>query len=106
MQVVAEGVETCEQLAFLQEQCCPEGQGYYFGRPVVAEEFAILLGRGRPAGAQYLQPQTWSSDWHGTAIFAACTGATPPPLARRARSSRSWRMRWRLLSLRRGVTAS
>jgi len=53
MQVVAEGVETCEQLAFLQEQCCPEGQGYYFGRPVVAEEFAILLGRGRPAGAVF-----------------------------------------------------
>jgi len=53
MQVVAEGVETSEQLAFLQEQCCPEGQGYYFGPPVVAEEFAILLGRGRPAGAVF-----------------------------------------------------
>jgi diguanylate cyclase (GGDEF)-like protein/PAS domain S-box-containing protein len=44
MGVVAEGVETREQLAFLQEQSCPEGQGYYFSRPVVAEEFTQLLG--------------------------------------------------------------
>jgi diguanylate cyclase (GGDEF)-like protein/PAS domain S-box-containing protein len=45
MRVVAEGVETREQLAFLQEQSCPEGQGYYFGRPVAAGEFTQLLGR-------------------------------------------------------------
>ena len=44
MGVVAEGVETQEQLAFLREQSCPEGQGYYFGRPVLAEEFPQLLG--------------------------------------------------------------
>jgi diguanylate cyclase (GGDEF)-like protein/PAS domain S-box-containing protein len=42
--VVAEGVETREQLAFLREQSCPEGQGYYFSRPVVAEAFTQLLG--------------------------------------------------------------
>jgi diguanylate cyclase (GGDEF)-like protein/PAS domain S-box-containing protein len=44
MGVVAEGVETREQLAFLQEQSCPEGQGYYFSRPVAPEEFSQLLG--------------------------------------------------------------
>jgi len=44
MGVVAEGVETQEQLAFLREQSCPEGQGYYFSRPVVAEAFTPLLG--------------------------------------------------------------
>ena len=46
MRVVAEGVETPEQLAFLREQSCPEGQGYYFSRPMAAKEFAILLGCG------------------------------------------------------------
>ena len=45
MRVVAEGVESREQLAFLHEQSCPEGQGYYFSRPLVAKEFAKLLGR-------------------------------------------------------------
>jgi len=44
MGVIAEGVETKEQLAFLREEHCPEGQGYYFSRPVVAEEFSKLLG--------------------------------------------------------------
>jgi len=41
--VVAEGIETREQLAFLQSHHCAEGQGYYFSRPVPAEEFATLL---------------------------------------------------------------
>jgi diguanylate cyclase (GGDEF)-like protein/PAS domain S-box-containing protein len=47
--VIAEGVETPEQLAFLQAQRCGEGQGYYFSRPVVAEQFAKLLETGTPA---------------------------------------------------------
>jgi EAL domain-containing protein (putative c-di-GMP-specific phosphodiesterase class I) len=41
--VVAEGVETPEQLAFLQFHGCHDGQGYYFSRPAVAEQFARLL---------------------------------------------------------------
>jgi diguanylate cyclase (GGDEF)-like protein/PAS domain S-box-containing protein len=40
MRVVAEGVETEEQVAFLREQNCPEGQGYYFSPAVAAGEFA------------------------------------------------------------------
>jgi diguanylate cyclase len=44
--VVAEGIETPQQLAFLQSRHCAEGQGYYFGRPVPAEEFASLLKTG------------------------------------------------------------
>jgi diguanylate cyclase (GGDEF)-like protein/PAS domain S-box-containing protein len=44
--VSAEGVETWEQLAFLRAEHCGEGQGYYFGRPVVAEEYATLLRNG------------------------------------------------------------
>jgi diguanylate cyclase (GGDEF)-like protein/PAS domain S-box-containing protein len=41
--VIAEGVETREQLAFLQARQCREGQGYYFSPPLDAEEFASLL---------------------------------------------------------------
>jgi diguanylate cyclase (GGDEF)-like protein/PAS domain S-box-containing protein len=44
--IIAEGVETQEQLAFLQANGCDEGQGYYFSRPVVAQQFAKLLETG------------------------------------------------------------
>ena len=46
LRVVAEGVETSEQYAFLLAQHCDEGQGYYFGRPAVAETIATLLQTG------------------------------------------------------------
>jgi EAL domain-containing protein (putative c-di-GMP-specific phosphodiesterase class I) len=41
--IIGEGVETLEQLAFLQAHDCDEGQGYYFSRPVVPEQLAKLL---------------------------------------------------------------
>jgi diguanylate cyclase (GGDEF)-like protein len=43
MEVVAEGVETEEQLAFLQSEKCDKIQGYLFSRPVPEEEFIKLL---------------------------------------------------------------
>jgi diguanylate cyclase (GGDEF)-like protein/PAS domain S-box-containing protein len=45
LRVVAEGIETRRQLAFLVDHNCPEGQGYYFSRPVAPDEFAVLLSR-------------------------------------------------------------
>jgi diguanylate cyclase (GGDEF)-like protein/PAS domain S-box-containing protein len=48
LRVVAEGVETQEELAFLRANQCDEAQGYYFSRPVVAQEFARLLETGIP----------------------------------------------------------
>jgi diguanylate cyclase (GGDEF)-like protein len=48
MRVVAEGVETREQLQVLQQHGCPQGQGYYFCQPVPAEEFGQLLERDAP----------------------------------------------------------
>jgi len=41
--VVAEGVETKEQAAFLQEQICDEMQGFYFSKPLAPHQFAALL---------------------------------------------------------------
>ena len=46
LRVVAEGVETQEELAFLQDLQCDEAQGYFFSRPVDAREFAGLLKSG------------------------------------------------------------
>lgn len=43
LSVVAEGVETREQLDFLKSNGCTEVQGYYFSKPVTAEEFTELL---------------------------------------------------------------
>jgi len=47
LRVVAEGVETPEELAFLQAHQCDEAQGYYFSRPVRPAQLAGLLRTGR-----------------------------------------------------------
>jgi EAL domain-containing protein (putative c-di-GMP-specific phosphodiesterase class I) len=46
LRVVAEGVETQEELAFLQAHQCDEAQGYYFSRPLAAPQFVQLLHVG------------------------------------------------------------
>jgi diguanylate cyclase (GGDEF)-like protein/PAS domain S-box-containing protein len=46
LRVVAEGVETQEDLAFLQAHQCDEAQGYYFSPAVPPEKFAKLLLTG------------------------------------------------------------
>ena len=42
--VIAEGVETAEQLAFLREQHCDQMQGYYLSRPLPVEDFENFAG--------------------------------------------------------------
>jgi EAL domain-containing protein (putative c-di-GMP-specific phosphodiesterase class I) len=48
LRAIAEGVETSEELAFLQAHDCDAAQGYYFSRPVPADQFAGLLKTGIP----------------------------------------------------------
>ena len=51
LRVIAEGVETLEELAFLRAYRCDEAQGYYFSRPVLPQQFATLLRNGIPESA-------------------------------------------------------
>ena len=46
LNVVAEGVETLGQLNFLKTQNCDQIQGFYFSKPLSAEDFAIHLKNG------------------------------------------------------------
>jgi len=43
--VIAEGVETAEQFDILKSLGCPQGQGFYLGRPVSAKEFEEMFIR-------------------------------------------------------------
>ncbi|MDD2308649.1 MAG: EAL domain-containing protein [Desulfuromonadaceae bacterium] len=55
MELVAEGVETEEQLAYLAERGCQVIQGYYFSKPLSADDFALFCS-GRNGGVP-LNPQ-------------------------------------------------
>jgi diguanylate cyclase (GGDEF)-like protein len=46
MVAIAEGIETAEQLEKIKECSCPEGQGFYFARPLGLNAITTLLRRG------------------------------------------------------------
>lgn len=48
--VMAEGVETAEQLAYLKAHGCAEVQGYYFSKPLPVEQFQVFLGEYASGG--------------------------------------------------------
>ncbi|WP_297573961.1 GGDEF domain-containing phosphodiesterase [uncultured Deefgea sp.] len=55
LRLIAEGVETADQLSFLQKTACDQIQGYLLSRPIPADEFAVLFKRNL---AQYQPNQT------------------------------------------------
>ncbi|ABA76289.1 EAL domain-containing protein [Pseudomonas fluorescens] len=48
LNVIAEGVETAQELAFLKDHHCEEGQGYYFSKALPVDAFARLLASAQP----------------------------------------------------------
>jgi len=50
--VIAEGVETKDQLAFLAHEACDQVQGYFIGRPEPIENYAEMVGRPMPRAAK------------------------------------------------------
>lgn len=51
MEVIAEGVETIERIAFLKGRKCFQMQGFYFSQPVSATEAHVILERGNRRGS-------------------------------------------------------
>ena len=47
LKVIAEGIETEAELAFLKQHHCDEVQGYLLSRPLSAKEFSLLLVKNK-----------------------------------------------------------
>ena len=67
LRVVAEGVETVAQARFLRSLACDMAQGFHFGRPMPAQDFASRLRAATPCGA----------DSSASASASASVGSTP-----------------------------
>jgi EAL domain-containing protein (putative c-di-GMP-specific phosphodiesterase class I) len=51
LETIAEGIETEAAYNYLRNEKCDEGQGYFFGKPMSAPQFELMLGIGNSARA-------------------------------------------------------
>ena len=90
MMTTAEGVEKQVQLAYLEDEACDEVQGFYFGRPVPAAEFAARIRRGRYITGQdvpdHQAPAPAPAVDVGPMTVGPMTPARPRPCGRRRQS--------------------
>jgi EAL domain-containing protein (putative c-di-GMP-specific phosphodiesterase class I) len=66
MEVIAEGVETEEQLQILTDLGCPQVQGYLLGRPMPAEQVQGVLGK--PWGNRSVRASEGGANTHGALL--------------------------------------
>ncbi|MBI3916528.1 MAG: EAL domain-containing protein [Betaproteobacteria bacterium] len=72
LRLIAEGIETQEQLAFLKAEGCEEGQGYLFSKPLAAKDLERLLNESGAKGLIFSRAGTHEQ------FFAAGIGITSP----------------------------
>jgi EAL domain-containing protein (putative c-di-GMP-specific phosphodiesterase class I) len=64
IKVVAEGVETDEQLRFLMRRKCDEAQGYFFSGPVAAKDFYASVRACGSNSVMQIATRRWIASEH------------------------------------------
>ncbi len=65
MQVIAEGVETAEQEAYIISEGCHEGQGYHYSKPLPARELSVYLKQAQRSNAViFVEDQKIAASFH------------------------------------------
>jgi len=75
LNVIAEGVETTEQLEFLRIRKCQQAQGYYFARPLDPQQFEAFVAHGMESGEMSVSAPELS---HGNATLRTITRVAEP----------------------------